>query len=425
MKKVLAFVLACMMLVSMASLAVAQEETVKLRFMWWGGDARHEATLQVIDNYMAAHPNVTIEPEFGGSDGYLEKLSTQLYSRTAADIIQCGTGWLPDLVNNGIQFVNYYDYPEQIDLSGFTKSYIEEIGMFDGKQVGLPTGVACNVILVNTTLADELGIDYSTQLTWNSIIELGRQVQEKDPSKYLLNTDSPNILTEIFRPYITQLTGKPAIDDASGSMSFTREQLIQVLDYISSLYENNVFQPAEDSAAFKSAIGTNPKWIAGDFVMGYCVSSTITTLTDACPDAAFDVVQLPLKEDRLNDGFTSSPPQLMVIPTSTKHVDVCLDFLDYFYNSDEAALILKDVRSVPPVDSARAICSENNLILPIVEKAVNLGLELSGANEMGLTTSAEVEAVFMDMIENVAYGTRSNEEIADDGIRLLEGILAE
>ncbi len=63
-------------------------DQVTLRFMWWGGDARHKATLQVIDQYMSIHPNVKIEAEYGGYDGYFEKLTAQLAGGTAADIMQ-------------------------------------------------------------------------------------------------------------------------------------------------------------------------------------------------------------------------------------------------------------------------------------------------------------------------------------------------
>lgn len=423
MKKITALVLICALALSMAAIGVA-EERVKLRFMWWGGDARHEATLAVIDRYMEENPNVIIEPEFGGSDGYLEKLSTQLYSGTAADLIQCGTGWMPDFMNKGDFFVDFNAYADKIDLSGFEADYLRNTGYYNDMQVGLPSGIASNVMLVNTTLADELGIDLSEQLTWDSLIELAKQVQEVDSSKYLLNADAPTINLELVRPYIMQLTGRPFIDDDTQAVSFTREQLIQVLDYIKTLYDVKAFQPAEESAPFRNALNTNPKWVNGDFVMAYCVSSTITPLTDAAPDYAYDVVQVPLMEGRLDDGFYANPPQLMAISNTSANIDVCVDFYNYFFNSEEAAEILKDVRSVPAVASARELCVEKGYILPIVEKGVNLSLELNGTNEMGLTTSAEVEAVILDMIENVAYGTRSTEEIADETIALLEGILA-
>ena len=66
----------------------SSDEDITLRFAWWGGDERNEATLKVIEQFEATHPNITIEAEYGGSDGYHDKLATQLASGTAADIVQ-------------------------------------------------------------------------------------------------------------------------------------------------------------------------------------------------------------------------------------------------------------------------------------------------------------------------------------------------
>ena len=66
----------------------SSDENITLRFAWWGGDERNEATLKVIEQFEAAHPNITIEAEYGGSDGYHDRLATQLASGTAADIVQ-------------------------------------------------------------------------------------------------------------------------------------------------------------------------------------------------------------------------------------------------------------------------------------------------------------------------------------------------
>ena len=85
MKKFLALLLVLCLALPVVALA---EDSVTLRFSWWGGDERHAATIAVIEQYEAAHPNVTIEPEYGSSDGYNDKLATQLSGGTAPDIIQ-------------------------------------------------------------------------------------------------------------------------------------------------------------------------------------------------------------------------------------------------------------------------------------------------------------------------------------------------
>ena len=69
-------------------------ESVTLRFSWWGSDSRHGALLDVIDAYQAKNPNVKIEAEYQGYDGYYEKIMTTLSSNTAPDIIQLKNGCL-------------------------------------------------------------------------------------------------------------------------------------------------------------------------------------------------------------------------------------------------------------------------------------------------------------------------------------------
>ena len=56
--------------------ASAAEGDITLRFAWWGGDERANATLEVIKQFEAANPNIHIEAEYGSSDGYHDKLAT-------------------------------------------------------------------------------------------------------------------------------------------------------------------------------------------------------------------------------------------------------------------------------------------------------------------------------------------------------------
>ena len=45
-----------------------EEEKVTLRMAWWGSQTRHDRTVQVIEMYEKAHPNVKIEYEFFSFD---------------------------------------------------------------------------------------------------------------------------------------------------------------------------------------------------------------------------------------------------------------------------------------------------------------------------------------------------------------------
>lgn len=79
----------------------ASGDQITLRFMWWGGDERNEATLAVIDQYQKLHPEVRIEAEMNSDQGYIDKVSTMLANGTAPDILQQNVDSLPDFVSRG------------------------------------------------------------------------------------------------------------------------------------------------------------------------------------------------------------------------------------------------------------------------------------------------------------------------------------
>lgn len=399
------------------------KEQVTLRFTWWGGDDRNEATLQVIDMFEKKYPWITIEGEFSGSDGYQEKLSTSLAGKTAADIIQNGPGWMPGFVEKGDFFVDFNEYKGDIDLTGFDEAFLDNAGTFDGKLLGLPSGIANPAMVVNKTLADKIGISFTDDMTWNDLLDMGKKVQEYDDNLYLLNIDESYMITNIFRPYIMQLTGKPFIDNDTKTMSCSQEQLMQTLSYIKELYDNHVIQPASDSTAFEGAIQTNPKWIAGEFVAAACVSSTIDVMISANENAEYISAGYPHLDDSKNDGYYSNPPQLMCIYKNSEHVDEAVMFLDYFFNDPQAAAVLKDTRSVPATSTAREVCEKEGYISEQVLSNVEWGRSQKGSNEMGLTTDSEIEAVIKTMLEGIMFAQDSVESNVKNGMSMIENIL--
>src|SRR5690625_1309081 len=63
-------------------------EQIELRMAWWGSQTRHDYTLEAIEIYEEKNPQITIDPEFSGWDGYWEMLATQAAGGDLPDIIQ-------------------------------------------------------------------------------------------------------------------------------------------------------------------------------------------------------------------------------------------------------------------------------------------------------------------------------------------------
>src|SRR5690625_2355624 len=114
------------------------EDVIELRMTWWGGQQRHDRTLEVIELYEEKNPHIKIIPEYSGIDGYFDKLTTQFGGGNAPDIIQYG-GNLNDFVYRDV-VLPLDDYLGDIlDISLHDENMIDA-ATFDGKFYGVTLG---------------------------------------------------------------------------------------------------------------------------------------------------------------------------------------------------------------------------------------------------------------------------------------------
>ena len=402
------------------SAAAQTDEDVTLRFMWWGSDVRHQATLDVIAQYEALHPNVRIEAEYGGYDGYFEKLTTQLSGGTAADIFQYNANTVSDLLAIGDVFTDLSDYTDILDISGFDEGFLESFS-YDGEtMIALPSGINGGIWLTNTALLDEAGISMEDIKTWDDFIAAGIQLHEYNNDYYLFNIDIDTLGKELFGSFMAQLTGEDLIDTENYELNFTRDDLEKVFTLIDSFYKNNVVEPAADSAPYALQINTNPKWINHELAMAYGATSNVYTgYYDFTEAAAMD---MPMFEGAKESGILYMPPQMIAISSSCEHPEIAADFLNYFYNDENAINTLKDCRSIQPTEKGREICEANGYLDPVLVSAVNKAVE-TGTNHQNIYTPAEIVTIFRDATEKLAYGQADVESITDETMTLLEEAL--
>ncbi|MDQ8739259.1 extracellular solute-binding protein [Paenibacillus sp. LHD-38] len=125
------------------------DNKVTLRFSWWGSDGRHKATLDAIEAYKKIAPNVTIEAEYQGFDGYEQKVKTQLASSTAADIIQLDVPWMKELTKS--DFFLELSKQEGLSLDGFDQEFLNNFSVYNDKIVALPMGVNAYALVINNS----------------------------------------------------------------------------------------------------------------------------------------------------------------------------------------------------------------------------------------------------------------------------------
>ncbi len=389
-------------------------EKVTLRFAWWGGDERNAATQKVIDQFTAAHPEVTIEAEPGSSDGYHDKLATQLASGTAPDIVQVDPERMPTFVNSGDYFYDLKEYGA--DTSLFDANYIglQINGNYDGKQLGLPTGIAGPAIIVNKDLADKFGIDLQKKdITWEDWIEYGKKVHEADPETYLFCANKEYLTNLFVYPLAKQYDG--AVFDENGKLVLSQESLTKIFKYIKDLYDNNVIAPASYTASYiADDLQSDANWLAGKYVGALCFISTMDVMAAGYPDGNYVAATLPVMKGAKDGGFASNTPQLLAVTKSCKHPETAAAFLNYFFNDKTAEETLGATRSVPPTEQARKICEENGTLSKVVVDAADIATAIGGTPNDKIASSDEAKTIVYDAVEAVGYGQMTPEDAAAD-----------
>ena len=324
MKKFLALVLAALMIFGCTA-AVAEDE-VQLRFSWWGGDERHEATLAAMAAYEAKNPGVKLVGEYSGFDGYLEKLVTQLAGGTAPDIIQIDYAYLETLWSVSENFVNFADQ-SIVDISGMSESLLAGVTSPDGLAIGLPTGLNFSIIYVNKALADAAGIELG-HWTWDELFANAKKLREYNPNAYIaLGGTNPN--RSLFEPYLLNLSGQKLVND-DYTLGFTAEHATEAFRFMKRCYDEGVLFPLEDEA-----VGTYGNYQAYDWLNGniLCLPDYSSGET-AAKGSMENVVAMPFWGDSEadNTGIMMRPTNMIAVNAKSPNVEEALKFVNYFFN---------------------------------------------------------------------------------------------
>lgn len=398
-----------------------KNEPVTLRFSWWGGDARHEATLKVIQQFQELYPWITIEPEYSAFDGYAEKKMTEFASGAAPDIFQIETGSGPTYCEQGV-LANITELG--FNFSNFDDAFLKANGEFGtGSRYAIPVSQAGSALVVNKTLADKIGVDFTQPYNWEDLIEMGKKVQAYDSETYLLSVNTRFGAAFMIRSWCRQMNNK-ALIDKDLNLNMTEEQFAECFTFIKSLYDNKVCAPASYKASFGEADQEDPNWIAGKYVADICYTSTAEVLQAANNSVEYIAGNLPLRKDGASDGWFNDCSGYMGIYAQSKHKEEAAMFLDYFFNNETAIKTLGTVRSVPPTTWAQDICEAEGSLNPLTKAAVKVSMQYNGTSDSGKTTTSEVEAILNDAYENISYGAKTPEQQAKEIVALLKDYIA-
>lgn len=168
----------------------------------------------------------------------------------------------------------------------------------------------------------------------------------------------------------------------------------------------------------------NPKWsegkIAAIFEWTSGLADSVTNL-----DGKAQLFVTPIIEGAEQSGIEVKPTQLYGVSASSENVEETVKFLDYFINDEDAALVLRDVRSVPPSSLAQEACTEAGLIDQKCVDGIQMAYDNPSTPRNTLSQNSEVVAAVETAVEAAAYGSDTSENIASDLIAQIQMVLAD
>lgn len=412
-------------------LAQAQPQPTVLRFAWWGGAGRHEATLKAIAAFERQHPGLKIKAEYMGFNGYLERLTTQIAGGSEPDIMQINWAWLAMFSKRGNGFADLNRHVSVLALDQFRVDDLAS-GTVGGKLNALPTAYSARVMLWNESAFKRAGVPLPR--TWDDLFAAGPLFKQRlGPQAYPLDGELYDMML-LAQAWVQQKYGTPYVDPLSPRVAMSEAAALDWVRIYRRLVDEHVATPLPLRASLGGADKPTEQqqdWVVGNWAGNFTWDSAIplraATLNREQKLALGDFPTLP---DAKTSGMFGRPTVMLAMGRNTKQPELAARFINYLLTDPDAALILGKTRGVPASARQFEVLAKAKK-LPAMELAAHE--QIKAQREAGrvpvpapLFEHARLHKFMREVFETVAYGKTSNEAAArrllDEGNALLKRI---
>ena len=398
---------------------VDNDETT-LRMAWWGSQARHDATVEVIDMFMEQNPDIRIEFEFYDPDGYWTAMNTLAVADDVWDIFQMGGNFQAYL--NNILPLNDFIEDGIIDTTNTTESFLNTT-LFEGKQVGISNGVNANGIAYDPQMFIDAGVDLPTpDWVWDDFKNAALTIHEE------LGIYGSSALSDFIAiTIIATQAGYNFFDPATNSttLGFDNPQIL--VDYFTmrrELVQAGAFPDSGTLATITDIEGD--LLVTGEAAMTWVASNQFPTISNAA-GRELRLAPLPRISENGESGMGLTSSQMFSIASNSEHPEEAARFLNFFLNDMEANRILNGERGVPIMGHIREMLEEagdDNLRIVYEFVALAGELDTGAGNPLESPNNAEIRDMFELLLEQVIFGDITPEEAAQATFDFAKEVLA-
>lgn len=398
--------------------AEASKEPVKLRIAWWGGQARHDYTLKVIEMYQQQNPNVKIEAEYASFDDYWKKLAPQAAANQLPDIIQMDMSYLSQYGGRGqLEDLEPYTKSGKLDVSGVSANTLAS-GKLDGKLYQLPLGVNALAVQMDAELLKKAGVEAPAKnWTWDDIDAIGQKLkaQNKLVADYLRY--------DVFFPYYLRTVDQKMYSADGATLGYSDDK--HFVDYFKRYQKwyDAGYLLSLDKLATKKFTPEDDEMVLGNSAFSFQWSNQYVAWSTA---AKRPIEMQPTPGPNGNKGLFLKPSMGFALTKSSKVKDEAIKFMNFFINDLEANKLIKGERGVPVAAKVKeglkpVLKPEEVKVFDYVAWAENNSSPVDPPNPTG---SVEIEKLLKDLSEQMLYKKITVEDAAAKFRKEANAILA-
>ncbi len=383
-----------------------------LRFSWWGGDDRHEATLEAIELWNQIHPEIVITPEYGGWDGWTEKISTQLSGDNAPDVMQINYDWLVNYSPDGKGFYDLYQLQGQLDLSGFDEETLS-FGVVNERLNAVTVSMSGRGLFYNSEVYNAVGAEYPE--TWDELIALGSTFGEKNLYPIDLDNQSGATAWYIAVVYTQQFTGREFIT-MDGKLGFSAEDIKTALDFYKTLEDNHVIRTVQTRTDEDGncALYQSPEFIGGN-IAGVCEwGSAIGKYESVLDDGVLECGPYISDGSGNLSGWMIKPSLMYAVSDTCRYPDEAAAFLNFLLNNEQCAEIMGTTRGIPASEYAVKALESSGLLEGLASDSTETLVSMDTVTISPYMELSRMKEFYNTAIEKVSYSTVSTADAAQE-----------
>jgi len=379
---------------------------VELRMSWWGGDARHELTNQVLDLFEEQNPGITVVRDFGGFDGYLDKITTQYAGKNSPDVIQLYNEVLVEFAARG----QVYDLNQAVDagtisLEGWPEDLIAT-NTIDGALSALPFGLSTHGFIFDSVKSAELGVDVPKEgYTWDDLAEYGAAIRAASGGTIAGVTDLSHSY-QVFEVWAKQNGEEYLTADGIG---FDEKTLVDYWNYWADLRASGAATAPDVSSEY---LGTPyDAVVAGVATSTFLFVNQYAGVQASTPNT-LDLLRLP--SEAKDPGQYLRTAMNLIISSQSEHPVEAAKLVNFLLNNEEAVAILGIDRGVPA--NGNMVEAATSGVDDVVARAMGV---IQSVRENGSSApvpapvgSGTVNTIFSEFAQQVQFGRLSVEDAA-------------